>query len=531
SQSTPATQIIPSNISNKSASISATTTILNNTITKSSGSASTSALGTNSGATSTTSSTPLPTPTNNPNDNVIVAYWAYWRRGFLAENNLPWTEITHLNFAFALVDETFALNFSSENQLILGAMVSYAHANNVNISIAIGGWTGSQYFSTLASSSSSRAKFINSTVSFVNQFKLDGVDIDWEYPGRKGMACNAISPNDTNNFLALITELRAALGNDKLLTLAVRGETFDGPDRPISDVSAFAKLVDWVNVMAYDVSVDDGSGAEWTKLTGPNAPFDVPGTTTNQVSFKNAVSNWLNAGMPASKMVMGIEFLGRAQKALAPMSSSQYVPRDPVVPQGDQSDQLWADPCPNSKPAYSGIWSWYGLREQGILTCTLNTTDEGWVRNFDNTTQTPWLYNQGTGIYISYDDPQSIYMKIVYIRQQGLRGVMVWDLTEDNGHELLDVVQVIRKESLGGAPSNDCSGGNVSGNNVGGNASGKDGGGLALSVGAIAAITLGLAAFFSLLSFVVQWLKIRASETVNLHDDGGAMDMDEKDGG
>ncbi|CAG8771046.1 8780_t:CDS:2, partial [Acaulospora morrowiae] len=285
---------------------------------------------------------------------------------------------------------------------------------------------------------------------------MDGVDIDWEYPGRKGMLCNAVSPNDTANFLALITELRTALGNDKLLTLAVRGETFDGPNGTINDVSAFAKLVNWVGVMAYDVSVDDGSGADWTKVTGPNAPFDISDKTTNKISFKNAISNWVKAGMPESKIVMGIEFMGRSQKASASMSSSQYVPRDPVVPKGDQFDGLWADPCPNAIPSYSGIWSWYGLRQQGILGCTLSTTQDNssgsWIRNFDDTTQTPWLYNRDTGIYISYDDPQSIYVKTLYTKQQGLRGVVIWDLAEDNGHELLDVVQIMRKEGSGNVP-------------------------------------------------------------------------------
>ncbi|CAG8612455.1 9864_t:CDS:2, partial [Racocetra persica] len=452
-------------------------------------------INTSSTATFTSSAIPtVPTPTtvvSTDNSKVIAVYYSYWKRSSLAENNLPWTKITHVNFAFAIVDDQFNPVLDVQSQTVLTTLVIYAHVAKVKVLLSVGGWTGSRYFSTLSSTAASRTKFINATVSMINQFNLDGVDIDWEYPGKQGMICNVVNQNDdANNFLALLTELRAALGNDKLLTLAVPTSPFNGPNGTISDVSSFAKLVDWVNIMAYDVSVSDKYTESWAQFTGPNAPFDIPNTTTNRISFKSSISNWVNAGMPSSKIVMGVEFMGRAQTALEPMSTSQYVKRDPVVPQGDQFDQMSADPCSGADSSYSGIWTWRNLRQQSLLDCTLQSSSL-WTRNFDNVTQTPWLYNPNTNIYISYDDPQSLYVKAKYTKQQGLKGIAVWEIANDNGQELLNSIQILNHNIP--SPTNECS---------------------ALSGPAIAGITLGLAALLSIAAFVYTWYKVKNATVV-----------------
>jgi hypothetical protein len=51
----------------------------------------------------------------------------------------------------------------------------------------------------------------------------------------------------------------------------------------------------------------------------------------------------------------------------------------------------------------------------------------------------PWLYNSTAGIFISYDDPQSLAAKTAYVEAQGLGGVMAWELSQDDG-SLLDAL-------------------------------------------------------------------------------------------
>ncbi|KAG9301220.1 hypothetical protein G9A89_012603 [Geosiphon pyriformis] len=400
--------------------------------------------------------TSTPISTSKFANNVIVGYYPDWRMTQLAVNNLYWSKITHINYAYAVLDDQFAPTISFNSAATLSTLIWYAHNYKVQVLLTIGGWNGSQKFSTLVSNPANRAAFISATIAIIKKYDLDGVDIAWEYPGRKSLKCNIINnATDTSDFLILLQELRAALGTGKLITTAVRPEPFDGPNGPIPNVSDFAKVVDWINIMAYDMSVDDNSGQEWIKITGPNAPFqNVPGKG-HQLSFTQAATAWLKAGMPASKIVMGVEFIGHSQTALEPMTDNQFVQRDLEVKKGDSDDALFTDPCPNSTPVFSGIWKWQNLRQQGLLKCSM-TAGEGWIRNFDNVTQTPWLYNPATKMYISYDDPQSLFVKINYTKKQEFRGIMIWELTSDNGQELLDFVQAIRQDTSI-PPTNDCS--------------------------------------------------------------------------
>jgi len=52
--------------------------------------------------------------------------------------------------------------------------------------MSIGGWTGSRYYSKMASSSSNRSKFVKSVKRMLEASGADGIDIDWEYPGTSG---------------------------------------------------------------------------------------------------------------------------------------------------------------------------------------------------------------------------------------------------------------------------------------------------------------------------------------------------------
>jgi chitinase len=82
---------------------------------------------------------------------------------------------------------------------------------------------------------------------------LDGIDIDWEYPGQVGGG-NVYDPADTRNFLELLRLLRSSLPEGALLTAAVEAHTFQGSNgQPLKDVRAFAQVLDWIMIMNYDV--------------------------------------------------------------------------------------------------------------------------------------------------------------------------------------------------------------------------------------------------------------------------------------
>lgn len=91
----------------------------------------------------------------------------------------------------------------------------------------------------------------------------------------------------------------------------------------------------------------------------------------------------------------------------------------------------------------SGIWRYGNLRSQGVLT-TPTTAASPWIRRWDNVTQTPWLFNPTDKTFISYDDPESLAIKVNYAKCKGLGGLMVWSVDEDssNGELLAEVAKI-----------------------------------------------------------------------------------------
>ena len=148
----------------------------------------------------------------------------------------------------------------------------------------------------------------------LNLYGADGIDIDWEYPGEPGAAGNEVSPKDSTNLLAFLKLLRSQLSTDKVISLATPQSVWYGSDgNPLTDVSPFANYIDHIMLMNYDTW-----GASSTP--GPNAPLDIcAGTVSNQpeANAVNAVESWMSAGMPASKIVLGIPSYGYVSDSTA----------------------------------------------------------------------------------------------------------------------------------------------------------------------------------------------------------------------
>lgn len=204
-----------------------------------------------------------------------VGYQPSWSSNI---GSIPYNKLTHINYAFVLPNANGTLQGTPEPGR-LQQLVSGAHASGVKVSIAVGGWNNGNddNFEILAANANSRTTFVNALINLVNQYNLDGVDMDWEYPdpGAEG-----------DNFTALMRQLGDALhSRGKLLTAAVVSE---GPVAQGVQPAVFA-IVDWLNIMAYD----GGS---------PHANYD---WSINSVNF------WKNRGLPASKAVLGVPFYSR----------------------------------------------------------------------------------------------------------------------------------------------------------------------------------------------------------------------------
>jgi chitinase len=185
-------------------------------------------------------------------------------------------KLTHINYAF-LIPKADGSVADLANPWKLDELTARAHAAGVKVLISVGGWGWDAQFEAFAAEPSMRAAFVDLLRQFVLDHQIDGVDIDWEYPDP--------GPSATN-YLALMSELRAALPRPALLTAAVvaDGATAEGI---VSDVFP---LVDFINVMAYDG----------------------PGPAHSPYTFAEAsLAYWSARGLPREKTVLGVPFYSR----------------------------------------------------------------------------------------------------------------------------------------------------------------------------------------------------------------------------
>lgn len=293
--------------------------------------------------------------------------------------------VTHINYAFAEVyvkdgvyqgfklrnEETFekvvALKKSNPN---LKVLISFN--NNVENSDNV----ADKGFSAIAASEQNRKDFARDCLEFVRAKHIDGIDMDWEFPGMTWGSSYFDSVNDVDNYTMLMAQLRSTLGNSYLLTYA--GYIMDvsvnaAGEKKYIDVAAVESYVDFVNLMTYDI--DSGTKPQ-NALTSKNV-WDITRT----------VNVYLTAGYPASKLVVGIPFYVR--HSFASGGSVHY--RD------------------------------------------LNTLGSGYkVDNWDAEAQVPYVSLNGV-YWGSYDNERSIGVKGKWAVDNGLAGLMYWEASEDDG--------------------------------------------------------------------------------------------------
>jgi len=187
---------------------------------------------------------------------MVAAYYPDWAYDRFPPEKIDFGRFDWIDFAFAIPTEDLELAWddAAKSPGILHRLVKAAHAAGKKVKLSIGGWTGSGHFSSAVHDEQSRAKFAKSLVDAYKEFELDGLDIDWEYPGREGASGNKVDPNDSKNLLAFLQLLRQELPKEAKITAATLPSTFAGEDgEPMVDVSEFAKVLDWVLLMNYDV--------------------------------------------------------------------------------------------------------------------------------------------------------------------------------------------------------------------------------------------------------------------------------------
>jgi chitinase len=291
--------------------------------------------------------------------------------------------------------------------------------------ISLGGWTLSSPFFSIARDAQKRADFAKSAVYVMARYGFDGIDIDWEYPGGGGLDQSAMAnpASDGANFLLLLQALRDELDRQEAKDgrgyyLSIAGP---GGDEKIAnfDPAAVAGIVDWINVMTYDFQ------GGWDNYTGHQSPMVSTDTSAARKnwSVSGAIGLYLNGlngkrGVPASQLVVGIPFYGRGWDSVPPG------PRNDGLGQSGTGalSSLGETEFPYDRLYADGYLSFANGRSVGV---------NGYTRFWDAVAQVPYLYSSAARRMVTFEDPESIGIKMNYVNQTGLGGAMFWELSED----------------------------------------------------------------------------------------------------
>jgi len=424
----------------------------------------------------------------------VVGYYAQWSI-YARDFNIPkidGSKLTHLNYSF--YGTTYDPAHPENTKLLcLDSYADFEHMEggipwdapvkgnfydlkklkekypHLKVLISVGGWTKGQDLSPIAASPVARAALAADMANFITTYPfIDGFDIDWEYPLSGGTDGTEVingapippqkySPDDNKNLVYLLKAMRQAMPN-KLVTIAAGNNVrnvskqYLGPNNRsqygmTEDISTYC---DYITYFGYDF------GGNWFDKTCYNAPLYGSGNANDPLygaaqseSLDELTNQYLTVvGFPANKLIMGLPFYGKkfdnvANNGTNPNLPGLFVSAPRYIVSGCTNPQnptgTWDGPAACEKSGSIEICDLVGnpvtnshpYLDPNTMLVTPSAASAGWVRYFDNTTKVPYLYNATLKQFISYEDKQSMDLKVQYIKSKNLAGGMVWELSQD----------------------------------------------------------------------------------------------------
>ncbi len=323
-------------------------------------------------------------------------------------DHFPVEKLTNLIYSFGHLRGN-QLHFGSANDTAcIRKMVGYKKKYpGLKIILSLGGWGGCRTCSDIFSSDYGRNAFSLSVIKWLQYFKADGIDLDWEYPAIAGYPDHPFKAEDKSNFTRLLRSLRTALGNKYEISFAAGG--FDQFIDSSVEWKEAMGIADKVYIMSYDLVHGNST------VSGHHTPLY--STPQQKQSAGNAVNRLLEKGVPAGKIVIGAAFYARMFRVKDTIDRGLY--RSCSFYRGVSHPQL-----------YDSI-----------------SSAKGFTQYWDDVAKAPYAFNPQRKILVTYDDSTSVRLKTQYALDRGLGGIMFWQLADDKFRRgLLDVIYEAARE-------------------------------------------------------------------------------------
>ncbi|KAH7962393.1 endochitinase [Rhipicephalus sanguineus] len=303
---------------------------------------------------------------------------------------------SHVIMGFGTVDEDGSVNLDALGgpQGLASLATLRKRRPDLKLMISIGGGGGDNNFRTMVSSADSRWRFIASAISALRAARLDGLDIDWEFPKLL----------DAARFARLLktasVEFKKEAHSPLLLSVAVPAQSLLVIGA--YDVHSMARTVDFVNLMTYDLNIYNWY-TPWVRHNSPLFPNANDAPYFNTLNVESSAKLWASLGMPKAKIMVGIPTYGLS-----------WVLRDPA--------RWTVGSLASGRDKHGGGFVTYAE------VCRL--LENGAQREYDPEGMVPYLHKGK--LWISYDDQQSVAVKASWTVSNGYGGIMTFSLNSDD---------------------------------------------------------------------------------------------------
>ncbi|XP_055347093.1 chitinase-like protein 4 [Paramacrobiotus metropolitanus] len=355
----------------------------------------------------------------------VVAYYTSWGSREMTKDMMSY--VTHIYYAFPDMSSNGTMWFTNASEARLQKLINLRGKDAYpKLMVAVGGWVNRIYFDGIARNEEAFQTFLTNLKQMLIKYNLDGLDLDWEFPGEH--------VGDRWIFVLFVRRIRdhldfwsSELNRPRyILTYAAPAlDTSKGFDlKRLFDGDA----LDWVNVMTYDYFLPLVNNTEGRKA-GPPSPlfFSGPAGYYRQnvhytmEQYACTIKNW-------NKLVVGIPLYGRFW---TPVNPTPVNNSDPIWRQMD-TDVLQENDIP-----------WYKFKP--------NYLDKGYITAFNDKVMAPYAFYEENMTYVGYESPQSAQAKVDYVVAAGLGGVMMWAIDYDD--DALSMLKAIRKTDICGSSS------------------------------------------------------------------------------
>ncbi|KAE8445091.1 hypothetical protein EG329_013806 [Mollisiaceae sp. DMI_Dod_QoI] len=337
-----------------------------------------------------------------------VAYYTEWNVEF-PPKMLPAADLSHVLYSFAQIDVDGTVHLPDldaccraqygsdigtpviEDTLFDSIKELYLlkkYNRHMKTLISIGGWTythDSPNLAIAATTKEGRANFVASAVQLVKDFGFDGIDIDWEYPN---------NGDDAIDFVLLLKDLRAALDvyaersaprYHFLIAVACPSGASEYEKWFLKEMDQY--LDSW-HVMAYDYA------GGWSNVAGhgSNLYYNDNNPAITAFSAHKAINGYIDAGIPAKKMIMGVPLYGRT------FEHSQGL----------------------------------GMSHSGSMEITYKDLPKtGATEFYDPKLVATWSFDPSIGEVVTYVGKEETNAKAEYVKEHRLGGMMWWEASQD----------------------------------------------------------------------------------------------------